>query len=80
MCRVCGYTDGDLFFKDTWPTHHIICPCCSWEAGTQALGLEGTREYRGYWTGQSAPWFSPRARPEEWDLLAQLQNIPPHRR
>ncbi|WP_405896208.1 hypothetical protein OG242_00430 [Streptomyces sp. NBC_00727] len=77
VCRVCGYTDGDLFFKDTWPTH-IICPCCSWESGTQALGLEGTREYRGYWTGQGAPWFSPRARPEEWDLLAQLQNIPPH--
>ncbi|WP_432042534.1 hypothetical protein [Streptomyces cadmiisoli] len=44
--RVCGYTDGSLFFEDTWPTH-IICDCCGGDSGTQALGLEGTREYRG---------------------------------
>ncbi|MEU9284166.1 hypothetical protein AB0D57_05415 [Streptomyces sp. NPDC048275] len=76
VCRVCGYTDGILFFEDTWPTH-IICDCCGWESGTQALGLEGTREYRGYWTGQGAEWFSRGARPKDWDLLKQLRNIPP---
>jgi hypothetical protein len=75
VCRVCGYTDGSLFFEGTWPTH-IICSCCGWESGTQALGLQGTREYRGYWAGQGAEWSSRGARPKDWDLLKQLRNIP----
>ncbi|MFC8663190.1 hypothetical protein [Streptomyces sp. NPDC057199] len=75
VCRVCGYTDGDLFFENTWPTH-IICSCCGWESGTPALDLSATREYRGYWTGQGAEWFSRGARPKDWDLLEQLRNIP----
>ncbi|MER5890505.1 hypothetical protein ABT160_42325 [Streptomyces sp. NPDC001941] len=75
ICRVCGYEDGSLFFEETWPTYNI-CSCCGWESGIHAFGLAGTREYRGYWTGQGAPWFTPRERPADWDLLAQLKNIP----
>ncbi|MFG2347863.1 hypothetical protein [Streptomyces phaeochromogenes] len=36
----------------------------------------GTREYRGYWTGQGDEWSSRGARPKDWDLLKQLRNIP----
>lgn len=41
----------------------------------------GLRNYRGYWVGHGASWSSPSAerkhKHQGWDLLKQMQNIPP---
>ncbi|MFF2021595.1 hypothetical protein ACFVW2_07260 [Streptomyces sp. NPDC058171] len=82
-CRICGYGDGGLIWEAGWPTA-AICPCCGTESGIGDLGepgswegLRGIRDYRGYWVGNGAHWYSPYLRPKEWDLLAQLGSIPP---
>ncbi|MFJ3235870.1 hypothetical protein [Streptomyces sp. NPDC086787] len=75
ICRVCGYSDGGLFYEDTWATN-AICPCCGAESGIQALSLQGAREYRGYWIGQGARWFRQKEQPPGWDLVKQLTKIP----
>ncbi|WP_338063999.1 hypothetical protein [Streptomyces noursei] len=38
--------------------------------------LMGVRGHRGYWLGQGVPWAAPSERPEDWDLLTQIENIP----
>ncbi|MFF8960301.1 hypothetical protein [Streptomyces sp. NPDC014894] len=81
-CRICGYGDGGLIWENGWPTA-VICPCCGTESGIGDMGdpgtwegLRGIRDYRGYWVGNGARWHSPTLRPKEWDLLAQLADIP----
>ncbi|AYG85041.1 hypothetical protein DWB77_07257 [Streptomyces hundungensis] len=74
LCRVCGYAAGP-FFEGTWPSS-AICSCCGWDPQTQPAGLDATRELRGYWIGHGAQWHSPKEQPGNWDLYAQIQDIP----
>ncbi|MFI1014800.1 hypothetical protein [Streptomyces sp. NPDC020965] len=82
ICRICGYSDGALFWENGWPTAGI-CDCCGTESGIGDMGTPGTweglsgiRDYRGYWVGHGAVWNSPSLKPKGWDLLTQIANIP----
>ncbi|MBO1348914.1 MAG: hypothetical protein EBE86_016690 [Hormoscilla sp. GUM202] len=44
--------------------------------GYQDAKLTGIKKYRERWLSQGAPWFWPKAKPENWDLEEQLQQIP----
>jgi hypothetical protein len=35
---------------------------------------------RKKWLESGTPWFDPKARPPDWDLQAQLRDIPAHYR
>ncbi|MFJ3235871.1 hypothetical protein [Streptomyces sp. NPDC086787] len=77
ICRVCGFSDGDLYRDEGgWPTD-IICPCCGAQSGIHDGTLDGVRAFRGYWVGQGAAWDTPEVRPENWDLIAQISSVPP---
>ena len=76
-CRVCGLAneeppwgpDGRL------PTFDI-CDCCGVEFGYEDNSPASTRAYRQRWLGLGASWFSPKDRPDLWELDAQLRRVP----
>ncbi|MDT0615318.1 hypothetical protein [Streptomyces lancefieldiae] len=83
FCRMCGY-DEDRFWEAGWPTN-TICDCCGNESGIGDMGatpgvwsgVEGLHAFRGWWLGFGARWERPRQKPRDWDVLRQLENIPP---
>ncbi|MFC8872924.1 hypothetical protein ACFUAC_35645 [Streptomyces sp. NPDC057148] len=83
FCRMCGFGEY-RFWEAGWPTS-MICACCGNESGIADMGaesgswagLEGLHAFRGEWVGSGARWWNPRMKPRDWDLLEQLQNIPP---
>ncbi|MGI5196348.1 hypothetical protein ACQEVY_22315 [Streptomyces sp. CA-288835] len=76
-CRVCGLDDGEVLWNEFGVPQYVICSCCGMESGIGDDNLPQVREVRGYWVASGAKWDSPRHRPEDWDLLKQLANIPP---
>jgi len=75
-CRICGFNNyPDEFWKDKIPMY-IICPCCGCESGNEDYTLETTKLYREKWINQGAIWFLPKEKPEKWDIVKQLKNIP----
>lgn len=78
VCRVCGHDDArSPFWKGGWPDEGTICPCCGNEPNVDDASVMSLRNYRGYWLGQGGEWSSPRLRPEGWNILEQVKNIPP---
>ncbi|MEU7158463.1 hypothetical protein [Streptomyces chrestomyceticus] len=75
VCRICGFVDGP--FREDGCALNSICGCCGSESGIEDNLLEGVRSVRGYWVCRSSEWFRPSDKPEGWDLLTQLENIPP---
>ena len=80
VCRVCGF-DGENFWEGGWPNEAAICPCCGNEPDVGDSSVMGLRNYRGYWLGQGAPWSSQleerKHKRQGWDLLKQMENVPP---
>lgn len=65
VCVVCGLArPGD---RD--------CACCGLEAGA-APPPRTAWAMRGDWIARGAGWSQPDARPDGWDLEAQLEQIP----
>ncbi|MFJ7999887.1 hypothetical protein ACIQ7D_22550 [Streptomyces sp. NPDC096310] len=76
-CRICGAIfPGDPTWENSVP-NYVICNCCGLESGIGDTDLESVRSYRGYWVGNGAKWSTPTRKPDHWDLLKQLENIPP---
>ncbi|KND26030.1 hypothetical protein [Streptomyces acidiscabies] len=75
-CRVCGQNDGTVLWSNGTP-HYVICDCCGTESGIGDDNLSQARELRGFWVANGAPWDVPRNRPEDWNLLDQMKNLPP---
>ncbi|MFF7097503.1 hypothetical protein ACFY9A_34705 [Streptomyces rubradiris] len=83
FCRICGF-DEDRFWEDGWPTA-AICDSCGNESGIADFGAEpgswwgvrGPHQSRGLWLGTGAQWYAPWNKPRAWDLLGQVENIPP---
>lgn len=42
----------------------------SWEC------VRSLHNHRGWWTGHGAQWWCPRGKPQDWDVLQQVMNIP----
>lgn len=76
-CRVCGI----LVPEPPWgengkQSSHNICVCCGTEFGYEDGLLEAARKARKKWLAKGAPWFTPRFKPDDWDLEEQLKHIP----
>jgi hypothetical protein len=77
-CRVCGLHHLDPPWGDDGkcPTYEI-CDCCGVEFGYEDATLEGVKKARSEWLAKGSQWFSPEARPSDWDQEAQLRLVPP---
>ncbi len=76
-CRVCGYLHSDFVWgaTDTDPSWEI-CDCCGITFGYEDCSRESASAARHRWLSGGAVWFSPRARPTDWDLQSQLAKVP----
>ncbi|WP_292556379.1 hypothetical protein [Mesorhizobium sp.] len=78
-CRVCGLSQyPDLpWGEDGRQPSFNICDCCGVEFGYGDDGLENCLRLRRHWVEvERCRWFSPRDRPADWDLPAQIRGIP----
>lgn len=77
-------TGGNILHPDGSSPYflHTICACCGTEFGieddgaTEADALFHVRQRRQAWLKAGAAWFSPREKPDDWNLDAQLKQIP----
>jgi len=76
VCRVGGWDDGDEFYDETGAPTYIICDCCGAESGLHEYSKKAAIRYRQQWIARGAVWSSPKAKPKDWDIDAQLQKVP----
>jgi len=78
ICRVCGleYNDNDVRDEFGEATFNI-CDCCGVEFGYEDINIKTILKYRYYWLNElKGRWFSPKDKPNEWNINKQLENIP----
>lgn len=76
-CRVCGLKfDEPPWGENDDAPGYDICECCGCEAGLDDTHYRGIQLYRTQWLETGANWFCPKEKPLDWDLFAQLKNIP----
>jgi len=79
VCPVCGYPGlAEPPYGEDGAGSYEICPSCGFEFGFDD-DSEGTspEQHRRAWLARGAPWFDPEAKPDDWDLEAQLANLAP---
>ena len=76
-CRVCGLGKTyNPWGKDGKCPDYSICRCCGCEFGNDDWTIESIQEYREKWLDNGNKWFEKKQQPKNWDLEAQLKNIP----
>ena len=76
-CRVCGLLcDTNQWGDDGGLPSYDICDCCGVEFGYEDYTLDSIRKYRDNWRKNGAKWFNPKAKPDNWSLQEQMNNIP----
>jgi hypothetical protein len=76
-CRICGYSSITYpWGTDGASPSFEICPCCGVQFGKEDRTLEAIKAYRAEWIRKGGRWFSKNEKPVEWDMDAQLKNIP----
>jgi hypothetical protein len=76
-CRVCGlWSEDEPWGPDGRSPTYFICDCCGAEAGYEDVLPAAARTHREGWLARGAPWFWPRAKPDDWDLDEQLRHVP----
>ena len=78
FCRICGFEH----VEPQWGTDgrcplYEICPCCGAESGYEDCTALAIHSYRKAWLAKGTPWFSPKSQPANWNVVHQLENIPP---
>ncbi|WP_218940109.1 hypothetical protein [Denitrobaculum tricleocarpae] len=53
-----------------------ICACCGAEFGYEDSLYSAVVSYREEWKRKGMNWWSEKDKPEDWDVKAQLSNIP----
>ena len=53
-----------------------FCSCCGVEAGHEDYSIQSIRQYRTDWIHKGARWYENWKKPVDWNLEAQLKNIP----
>ncbi|MDX3383405.1 hypothetical protein PV682_18305 [Streptomyces niveiscabiei] len=76
VCRICGRDEGDILRDRYGVPQYVICDCCGNESGIGDDDLFQVRQLRGLWVANGARWDEPSSRPEKWDLLEQMKNLP----
>ena len=76
-CRVCGleHQDEPWGLDGKSPTFDI-CICCGVEFGYQDTTPESAARFRARWLDDGANWRDPKKKPDDWDMVAQLAQIP----
>lgn len=78
-CPVCGfpYLHEPPYDPTDVPESpsYEICPSCGFEFG-HSEGICSIAEWRTRWLDKGMPWSSSTRRPDDWDPLAQLGNLP----
>jgi len=77
-CRVCGLAQfPDLPWGENGKeSSYEICPCCGVEFGHEDDGLLNCLRLRRQWVeDRHCGWWSPRLRPRDWDIPAQIRGI-----
>ena len=77
-CRVCGVIFPGYFpwGKEGNSSSYDICHCCFNEFGADDYYLGLIRLRRYLWLQNGATWYYDNEKPENWDLLTQLGQIP----
>lgn len=76
-CRICGLRyDDPPWGEDNHSPLFEFCLCCGVMFGYQDSTPQSCKKYRAQWLEKGAKWDMPKARPEDWDLSNQLQQIP----
>lgn len=76
-CRVCGLLqDAPPWGESGLDSTQAICDCCGTEFGYEDITAEAARAARRRWIASGAKWFTPRFRPQDWDLEEQLKQVP----
>ncbi|MEU8894200.1 hypothetical protein [Streptomyces sp. NPDC048442] len=75
-CRICGLDDGEVLFDTHGVPQYVICECCYNESGIGDDNVAQVREMREHWIAQGTPWFDAERKPDDWDPVKQLTNIP----
>ncbi|CDX15842.1 conserved hypothetical protein [Mesorhizobium sp. ORS 3359] len=78
-CRVCGLSQfPDLpWGEDGQQPSFNICDCCGVEFGYGDDGLQACLRLRRHWIEvEYCHWSSPKDRPADWDMPAQVRGIP----
>lgn len=79
-CRVCGFINDDE--EPPWgedgrcPTFNF-CDCCGVEFGYQDCLYENIKRVRRQWLRDGAQWDDPKAKPANWNVVEQLDNVSP---
>ena len=77
-CRVCGLSQQQPPWSDFGRTPAMSsCACCGTEFGYHDVTVVMARKTRALWLAKGAAWAEPGKRPPDWDLQAQLRNVPP---
>lgn len=78
ICIVCGY---DLISEYPWgikgdsPSSEI-CDCCGTQFGYHDNSISGVFSKRMAWVDSGFKWRVPKCKPENWEPIIQLMNIP----
>ncbi|MCB2377454.1 hypothetical protein LGH70_07670 [Hymenobacter sp. BT635] len=76
-CRVCGL---DYDYSPWGPNEdepsYDTCECCGVQFGVDDYSVLSTQAYRRTWLSKGAKWFYPKLQPTDWDLAAQLAQVP----
>jgi hypothetical protein len=76
-CRVCGLRLQEPPWDGNGnPNWGWICPCCDTEIGLGDRHELNVKDCRAKWLKDGGKWAMPAMRPEEWDLAAQLKQVP----
>jgi len=76
-CRVCGLLQLDPpWGEDGKNPSFEICACCGVEFGYEDVLLKSVHAYRKRWIEDGAQWVDKKAKPNNWNMTDQLENIP----
>jgi hypothetical protein len=76
FCPSCGF---DLSDSNVWYVlldTRVFCPCCGLKFGRVPPPIPEVREIRDRWLMHPEFWHVQKAKPEEWNIEGQMENIP----
>jgi len=77
FCGVCGYEPKDPPYGPSGRDPSFdYCECCGVEFCYQEATVKAARGFRENWLRQGAEWDEPTEKPDNWQIEAQLTNIP----
>jgi hypothetical protein len=76
-CRVCGLQQDDPPWGEDGNTPSFnICDCCGIEFGYEDATIVAIKKMREKWLSEGTVWSEPKAKPKDWTLEVQLEQIP----